>query len=89
MEDNQQRLIIILGVILVLVAAGAAGVLYLLPVPGFFPGASEQLPLASPSEFNLQVLDRTVYQGLDQRLIQSGQLPVKPPVGAGKANPFL
>ena len=39
--------------------------------------------------FDLSVLQRNDYKLLDQAPIQNGQLPVHPPAGVGKANPFL
>lgn len=87
-NDSQTRLIVILAVGLAFVVAGAVGIFYLLPGAVKLP-AADQLPPAAAAEFNLQVLDRAVYRGLDQGLIQSRQLPVRPPTGVGKANPFL
>lgn len=89
MAAPNQRFIGMAVALLVVVVGAAVAVLYLVPGGPGSSGGDEQLPAAAPKEFNLQVLDRTVYKSLNQTLIQSGQLPVRPPTTAGKANPFL
>lgn len=85
MESSNTRLIIILSVVLALVIAGSAALLYWLPSAGRTPAP----PALASETFNLQVLQRAGYTSLDQHLIGAGQLPVAPPATAGKANPFL
>ncbi|HSX24889.1 MAG TPA: hypothetical protein VLG69_02905 [Candidatus Andersenbacteria bacterium] len=43
---------------------------------------------SSAAPFNTSVLQRSDYSALDLGLITQGRLPVLPPAGAGKANPF-
>lgn len=54
----------------------------------------ETVPTASTtfsggSSFDLRVLQSPAYLLLDKQLVQEGALPVQPPTGTGKANPFL
>lgn len=90
--------------LLVLVVAAAAAVLWFLPgaeplLPEL-PSPSGDAPLftndttpassgAAPTSFNLKLFERSGYQALNLPLIQNGSLPVAPPPGIGKANPFL
>lgn len=94
---NQKALIIILVVALLIVLGTSAAVVWLLPsapnAPGQPPPAVSVAPLSAvPSaadSFSTAVLDRSDYLSLDQKLIQQGSIPVQPPQGAGKANPFF
>lgn len=97
---NQKILITILVSCLVLVVGVSVAILYWLPTDQTTTSASPAAsltPAASPavvttsaaSLFSTAVLDRSDYQALDQKLIQQGSIPVQPPQGIGKANPFL
>lgn len=91
---NQRTLIVSLIAVLLLVIAASAAVLLFLPSDETPPLTSEPTTsqTATPSTskpFNTSVLDRSAYTSLNSSLIQSGQLPVKPPTDTGKANPFL
>ena len=57
-------------------------------VPDETPDAVTATPSASEG-FDLKVLNRRVYQLLNRQLVQEGAIPVQPPAGVGKANPFL
>ncbi|MEX1111871.1 MAG: hypothetical protein WEC84_00250 [Candidatus Andersenbacteria bacterium] len=94
---NQRVLIISLSSILLLVIVASAVVLLYLPgdEDAAAPGQGVGAPLtgvpasSNGNTFNTSVLNTSGYTSLDVSLIQSGRLPVKPPVTTGKANPFL
>ena len=90
---EQNRLVIMLAAILLAVVAVSVGVLY------FVPGDKSSAP-QSPTDnavdtvsgatgLNLDILQKTSYQSLDSKAVENGSLPVQPPTGVGKANPFL
>lgn len=93
---NQRTLIILLVTILLAVVVASAAVVALLPsTPA--PSATSTptaVPMtestASPASNNLPtgVLERSDYKALDQKLIDQGAIPVPPPQGVGKPNPF-
>lgn len=89
MAERQQRVIIILVAVLI-AAAVVAGILWWM-LPGE-PAVQQDLTQtqARPGGgFDLGVFNRSGYTAIDQRLIREGALPVQPPAGTGKANPFL
>ncbi|MEX0650376.1 MAG: hypothetical protein WD200_05230 [Candidatus Andersenbacteria bacterium] len=94
---NQRTLIISLSVILIIVIGASLGVLVFLPgdtdtQPPITGSTQVSVPsgsTASSDVFNMSVLDRAAYKALNAGLLQSGRLPVQPPVGTGKSNPFL
>jgi hypothetical protein len=95
---KQRTLISLLVVALVAVLGASAAVLLYLPngAPGaaespaatYVPDASTSPVAASPASFSTNVLQRSDYQALDQKLIQQGSIPVQPPQGTGKSNLF-
>lgn len=94
-STSSGKTIIMLVAALLAVLLVSITVLYLLPtgrdsVP-VEPLSQDEAGSAAPAGtgFNWQVLERSVYKALDSTLLQRGLLPVKPPVGTGKANPFL
>lgn len=93
--DEQRRLIIILSAILLAVVVVSGAVLPLLPSdnsPTPEDSAITDNPTgpnaAVPNTFQVQVLDRAAYKSLNIGVLNS-LIPVRPPVTAGKANPFL
>lgn len=85
MEPNR-RLIVILALVLAAVVAG--GVLLFIMVPNE-PAPVITTPAIGSGELNLKLLQQAEYLRLDQQPVRDGSLPVQPPPGAGKANPFL
>ncbi len=93
MVENMKKNLVVVGGIIAAVIVGAGIITYLLT------GTSSEPPsVASPDEttpqidnqsFDLRVLQRAGYKALDQRPVQDGLLPVKPPQLPGKANPFF
>ena len=100
-ESNQRKLIIVLLAVLLAVLAASGVVLVFLPTGGQsedpVTGTSTSTQNNQPGDideqdvqgFNLQTLERNAFKELDTGMIQRGLLPVKPPQGTGKANPFL
>lgn len=96
MALDQQKTIIILVAILLAVVATSITVLLLLPGDEDTSEVSNNDVATSPvpaanasNEFDLQVMDRSDFRALNQRLIQDNHLPVQQPDAIGKANPFL
>lgn len=97
MPASQTKIVIILTAVLLAVVAASVGLLLLLPgsttpdaslltpSPAFTP----IIPAASGGSFNFSVFQQAAFQSLDLRLVADGSLPVQPPAGTGKANPFL
>lgn len=85
MEANR-RLVVILALILAAVVAG--GVLLFTMLPGE-PAPVITAPAVGSAELDLKLLQQAEYLRLDQQPVRDGSLPVQPPPGAGKANPFL
>jgi len=86
MESTQRIVIILSAVLLALLVA--FGVIYVFVTPS--KPASEIPPSSSAAPgFDLSALDRAQYRQLDQRPIQDNALPVHPPDGVGRPNPFL
>jgi len=83
---NKHTIIILSAVLLAALVVGV--VVYFL-----LPSKSVTTPLApntpETSSFDFSTLQKPEYLRLDTRSIQEGALPVAPPVGAGRANPFL
>lgn len=85
--------VIILGA--VLLAAVAVGVvIYYTPALNIGPtGDNNEVSIPQSTEggvvgFETAVLSTPSYTALDATLFSRGLLPVQPPVGAGKQNPF-
>lgn len=99
MANRQRQLIIILGAVLLAVIVGSGAVLWSFgsrtTTDGPEPAATGQAPTESPvsvgigTGFDTTVLRSSRYTTLDQQLVNDGSLPVQPPAGVGKANPFL
>lgn len=85
LATNQRIIIILSAVLLALVVVGGV-VYYLLPDSTKIPTNEEQMVT---NTFDLGVTQRAGYLRLNTRPIQEGALPVAPPAGVGKANPFL
>lgn len=90
-------MIVVLGAI-VLAGAGAIGLVLYAPTASV-PTATSIIEagtgapttdqtMSSTSTFNTTVLQRTDYTALDLGMISQGRLPVLPPTGTGKPNPF-
>lgn len=95
---SQNQLIALLTLILALVIVGSIVVLLSTSDKTGLPAELEGLPAAveapagSPSSqrlFPLELIERQAYQLLNKQLVKGGALPVLPPAGAGKANPFI
>lgn len=90
---NQRSMIILLGCVLVIVVGASLAVLYILPKNDAGAPTATLAPsdgtTAPTTGFNLTVLSRSAYKALDLGPIQSGLLPVQPPTGTGKPNPFF
>ena len=88
-DSSNNKLIISLAVLLAIVVAIGAIVIFVLP------GSDTAQPLDPVSvgggvdDFDLDVLRRQDHQTLNRSLVEDGSLPVQPPTGIGKANPFL
>ena len=95
--SNLKKPIIILVVVLAVVVIASVLVFMLLPgnqpnTPANQKIGQTNLPSATGSNgtnFKLNVLQRSAFTSLNNSLIDSGILPVRPPAGTGKANPFL
>lgn len=85
MASSSQKTVVILIAVLVAVVLVAGLVIWLLP-PSSTPDAS---PSREAGEFNTSILQRPDYLRLDQQPVREGAVPVAPPAGVGKANPFL
>ena len=91
-KNTQQKIIVIL--IASLLAVVAAGVVIIFVIPSAGPpqdiDQTDATPRQAPtSTFDTSVLQRSDYTLLDIGLFIRGLIPVKPPIGAGKANPFI
>lgn len=94
--NSQTRLIVILVGILIAIAAISLFLLWYLPglispkpiSDNDLPGTTDTLQPITTT-FNTNVLQTSDYLLLDTQLIKEGSLPVQPPAGVGKANPFL
>lgn len=93
LKEMPKNIIVIAG-LLGAVVLGAGVIVYLLsggtptPTQTTQPTDSGTATLDGDG-FDLKVLQRNGYKALDQRPVQDGLLPVKPPQTPGKANPFL
>lgn len=85
MEANR-RLVVILALILVALLAGGGLLFMMLPSE---PAPLITTPVVGSAELDLKLLQQAAYLRLDQQPVRDGSLPVPPPAGAGKANPFL
>ncbi len=85
MEPNR-RLVVILALVLAALVAG--GVLLFIVLPSE-PAPVDTAPAVGSTELDLKLLQQAEYLRLDQQPVRDGSLPVPPPTGAGKANPFL
>ena len=92
----QNRLIIMLAAVLFAVVAVSVGLLYIVPGEKS-SGPSLATPEISPmptssgvsSDLNSDTFQLKGYQVLNTKPVQDGLLPVQPPAGVGKANPFI
>lgn len=82
MEPNRRLLIILAFLLAALIAGGIFLSIMLTDKP-------EPPPPAGRSDLDLHLLQQAEYLRLDQQPVRDGSLPVPPPVGSGKANPFL
>lgn len=86
----QRITIIVLGAVL-LAAVAVGTVIYFIPnqnpQPVNLAGPVPKNPQGDVG-FNTAVLSQPRYAALDASLFSRGLLPVQPPVGAGKQNPF-
>lgn len=92
MATTLPKNIIVIGGILAAAVVGAAIIVYMLSsAPTNVPLEPQDtaVPVIDGDGFDLNVLQRPGYKALDQRAVQDGLLPVKPPQTPGKANPFL
>lgn len=88
MVDGKKIIVVLIAVLVAVVGVGAA--VFFLVSPGTTtPTPSETVTPPPARSIDLSVLQRSDYTQLDSALLQQGALPVQPPVGAGKANPFL
>lgn len=88
---SQNQLITLLTIVLTLVIVGSILVLLSTGEEEGLPTTVEA-PASSPSSqrlFPLEIIERQAYQLLNKQLVKEGALPVQPPAGAGKANPFI
>jgi hypothetical protein len=90
--DIKKNVIVLAGIAVALVAGiGIIMFLFSGPAPSAIPvsDSTDTTPTIDGQGFDLKVLQRSGYKALDQRPVQDGLLPVKPPQLPGKANPFL
>ncbi|MEO6077991.1 MAG: hypothetical protein ABIP54_04345 [Candidatus Andersenbacteria bacterium] len=96
MAPNKMMIIVILAAIL-LAGVGAVGLVYFAPsnqpVAVFDTTAptntqEDQATISNTQTFQTGVMQRSDYSALDFGLVTQGRLPVQPPVGTGKADPF-
>jgi hypothetical protein len=76
----------VLGVLLIAAVVVSGAILVAVP-----PASETQAPAGggTGAGFNIQLLQRQVFQLLNRQPIQDKSLPVAPPAVVGKANPFL
>ena len=92
MADTRKTIIILAGILIAVVVVSIGIMLVLPSQPGSTPGSStqEQAAMQTQSQnLDTSVLQRSNYTQINNSLIQQGNLPVPPPAGTGKANPFL
>lgn len=93
MPEDMKKNWIVLGGIAAAVIVGAVIITYLLTGTSSEPTpttvSEDTTPQIDSQSFDLRVLQRSGYKALDQRPVQDGLLPVKPPQLPGKANPFF
>lgn len=87
MNNPKSKVIPWLTAILVAVALAVFALFWLLPQPLPSPPVSSTSPTLEDLE--AAVFERSSYQQLNFQVINTGSLPVQPPAGTGKANPFL
>jgi len=85
MVDNQKTIATLAIILAAVVVVAALVVLW----PASPSSTTSQQTSGTVEKLNTTVLQRSDYTQLNQQLIQQGALPVQPPGGAGKANPFL
>ena len=97
MAPNKLMMIVVLAAIL-LAGVGAVGFMYFSSTPSApaqpssltsssVPSSTDQAT-SNGSAFNTTVLQGSAYSALDIGLVTQGRLPVVPPAGTGKADPF-
>lgn len=87
MNHPKSKAIPLLTAILVAAALAVAALFWLLPKQPAPPPAPSTPPVSH--DLNAAVFERSLYRELNLQLINTGSLPVQPPAGTGKANPFL
>ena len=89
--NAQQRLMIVLGAVLLAVILVSGIIIVVLPntSPTQIDQESDPAATATPATFDLTVFERAPFKALNNALLQNGLLPVQPPPATGKANPFL
>lgn len=101
-RSQQQKMIIVLAAVLIAALLASGIVVYVISTssteevdPLFADQPTDSASDATPAPtsdqtgFDTAPLKRNDYTSLNAQLIQAGQLPVQPPAGTGKANPFL
>lgn len=88
---SQSQLITLLTIILLLVVFGSIVVLLNTSddATTSLPTTTDETTTQRQRLFSLDILERQAYQLLNKQLVKEGALPVRPPSGVGKANPFI
>jgi hypothetical protein len=89
MASSAQKTVLLLTAILLAVLAVSGLVLWLLPTTTPDSAPLFVSPAPGGPTLDTAVLQKPAYLRLDPQPIREGAVPVQPPAGVGKANPFL